>query len=225
MDERQVNLTRFPLFFPEKRSFFLEGAGIYEIAGLGNTNSDLLPFYSRRIGLLRGEEVPILAGVKLSGRVERWNVGLLDVETGSSDELGLDRQNLLAARVSRNLFRQSFVGALVTHGNPAGAGNTLAGVDARFATSSFRGGENLSLDLYAFVTDDEASGRKGHAFGGKLDYPNDLWDAALSFKEIDDDFAPALGFVRRTGVRKTNLGAVFMPRPGRTRAAARSTGW
>jgi hypothetical protein len=216
VDERQVNLTRFPLFFPEKRSFFLEGAGIYEIAGLGTTNSDLLPFYSRRIGLVGGEEIPILAGVKLSGRVERWNVGFLDVETGRKDELGLERQNLLAARVSRNILRQSFVGAIVTHGNPAGAGsNTLAGVDARFATSSFRGGENLSLDLYAFVTDDAASGRKGHAWGGKLDYPNDLWDVALSFKEIDDDFRPALGFVSRTGIRKTSLGAAFMPRPGR----------
>ena len=183
VDERQVNLTRFPLFFPEKRSFFLEGAGIYEIAGLGTTNSDLLPFYSRRIGLVGGEEVPILAGVKLSGRVERWNVGFLDVETGRKDELGLERQNLLAARVSRNILRQSFVGAIVTHGNPSGAGgNTLAGVDARFATSSFRGGENLSLDLYAFVTDDAASGRRGHAWGGKLDYPNDLWDVALSLQ-------------------------------------------
>ena len=215
-DDRQVNLTRFPLFYPEKRSFFLEGAGIYEVASLGNGNSDLLPFYSRRIGLQQGEEVPILAGLKLSGRVERWNVGFLDVETGRVDELSLGRQNLLAARVSRNLFRQSFVGALVTHGNPSGAGaNTLAGVDARFATSTFRGGENLSLDLYAFVTDDEASGRKGHAWGAKLDYPNDLWDVALTFKEIDDDFRPALGFVSRTDIRKTNAKADFMPRPGR----------
>lgn len=215
-DDRQVNLTRFPLFFPEKRSFFLEGAGIYEVAGLGNGNSDLLPFYSRRIGLYRGEEVPILAGLKVSGRVDRWNVGFLDVETRRQDDLDLDRQNLLAARVSRNVLRQSFVGALVTHGNPSGAGdNTLAGVDARLATSTFRGGENLSLDLYAFVTDDEASGRRGHAWGGKLDYPNDLWDAALSFKEIDGGFRPALGFVRRTGIRKTNLKAELMPRPGR----------
>ena len=86
-----------------------------------------LPFYSRRIGLYRGEEVPILAGLKVSGRVDRWNVGFLDVETGRKDELGLDRQNLLAARVSRNLFRQSFVGAFVTHGNPSGAGEQHAG--------------------------------------------------------------------------------------------------
>ncbi|HEX9187909.1 MAG TPA: DUF5916 domain-containing protein, partial [Vicinamibacteria bacterium] len=215
-DSRQVNLTRFPLFYPEKRSFFLEGAGIYEVASLGTSNSDLVPFYSRRVGLYRGEEVPILAGLKLSGRVDRWNVGFLDVETKSVDDLGLGRQNLLAARVSRNVFRQSFVGALVTHGDPSGAGsNTLAGVDARFATSTFRGGENLSLDLYAFVTDDEVTGRNGHAWGGKLDYPNDLWDVALTFKEISDDFRPALGFVSRTGIRKTNAKADFMPRPGR----------
>ena len=123
--------------------------------------------------------------------------------------------------MSRNVFRQSFVGALVTHGNPSGAGtNTLAGADARFATSTFRGGENLSLDLYAFVTDDGASGRKGHAWGGKLDYPNDLWDVALTFKEIGDDFRPALGFVSRTGIRKTNAKADFMPRPGRARDPA-----
>ena len=183
-----------------------------------------MPFYSRRIGLYQGEEVPILAGLKVSGRVDRWNVGLLDVETGRTDDLDLDRQNLLAARVSRNLFRQSFVGALLTHGNPSGAGgNTLAGVDARLATSTFRGGENLSLDLYAFVTDDEASGRKGHAWGGKLDYPNDLWDVALSFKEIDADFRPALGFVRRTGIRKTNAKADFMPRPGRPGSGSSSS--
>ena len=215
-DDRQVNLTRFPLFYPEKRSFFLEGAGIYEAAGLGSQNPDLVPFYSRRIGLYQGEEVPILGGLKLSGRVDRWNVGLLDVETGPLDDLGLGRQNLLAARASRNLFRQSFVGALVTHGNPSGAGaNTLAGADARFATSTFRGRENLSLDLYAFGTDDEGSSRKGYAWGGKIDYPNDRWDASVSYKEIDEDFRPALGFVGRTGIRKTNARAAFMPRPGR----------
>jgi len=215
-DARQVNLTRFPLFYPEKRSFFLEGAGIYEVAGLGRSNSDLVPFYSRRIGLVEGQEVDILAGAKLSGRVDRWNVGFLDVVTRAQEDLGLERQKLLSARVSRNLFEQSFVGALVTHGNPKGTGrNTLVGTDARFATSSFQGDKNLSLDLFVFVTDDEASGRRGHAWGGKLDYPNDLWDVAITFKEIDDDFEPALGFVRRTGIRKANLGAAFMPRPGR----------
>ena len=218
VDERQVNLTRFPLFYPEKRSFFLEGAGIYETAGLGNggNHAELLPFYSRRVGLVGGQEVPILAGLKLSGRAGRWNVGLLDVETGAQDERGLDRQNLFAGRVSRNFLRQSWVGVIATHGNPAGTGaNTLVGADVHLGTSSFRGGQNLSLDLYGFVTDDEATGRTGHAWGGKIDYPNDLWDVALNFKEIDEDFRPALGFVQRTGIRKASGGARFMPRPGK----------
>lgn len=216
VDARQVNLTRFPLFYPEKRSFFLEGAGIYEAAGLGRTNTELVPFYSRRIGLSQGREVPVLGGLKLSGRVGRLNLGLLDVESDRQQELGLDRQNLLAARVSRNLFRQSWVGLLATHGNPAGTGdNTLVGADARFATSTFRGDKNLSLDLYFFRTDDAASGRADHAWGFKLDYPNDLWDVALRHQQVGDEFRPALGFVSRTGIRKTDFGAVFMPRPGR----------
>jgi hypothetical protein len=216
VDTRQVNLTRFPLFYPEKRFFFLEGAGVYEVAGLGRSNSELVPFYSRRIGLDAGREVPVLGGLKISGRVGRYNLGLLDVETGRQQQLGLGRQNLLAARVSRNLFRQSWVGLIATHGNPAGSGdNTLLGVDARFATSSFRGDKNLSLDLYALHTRDEASDRADHAWGFKLDYPNDLWDIALSHKQVGDAFHPALGFVSRNGIRKTDLGVAFMPRPGR----------
>jgi hypothetical protein len=215
-DARQVNLTRFPLFFPEKRAFFLEGAGVYDIAGLGSQSTDLVPFFSRTIGLLQGVEVPILAGAKLSGRVSGFNVGLLDVETGTSDELGVPRQNLLAFRASRNLFEQSWVGVIATRGNPAGTGdNTLLGADLRLATSRFRGGQNLSLDLWGMRTSDQASGRNDHAWGFKLDYPNDLWDANLSFKRIGDFFAPGLGFVPRTGIQKTGLAISFKPRPER----------
>lgn len=157
VDARQVNLTRFPLFFPEKRAFFLEGAGVFEVAGLRpSPRSDLIPFFTRRIGLLAGEEVPILVGAKLVGREKGFNIGFLDVQTREADVpfLGtVSGQNLLAARVSRNLFRQSWVGGILTHGNPSGTGsNTLFGVDTRFATSSFSGDKNLSLDLYAMGT-------------------------------------------------------------------------
>jgi hypothetical protein len=113
-------------------------------------------------------------------------------------------------------MEQSWVGAIVTHGNPSGEGsNSLVGADLRLATSRLRGGKNLSLDLYAFRTDDEQSATADYAFGGKLDYPNDLWDVALSFKQIGEDFRAALGFVPRTGIRKTSLGIEYMPRPGR----------
>jgi Domain of unknown function (DUF5916) len=219
-DIRQVNLTRFPLFFPEKRAFFLEGAGVFDVAGTANS-TDILPFFSRRIGLLDDITVPILVGAKVSGRQSDYNIGLLNVETASLHDPALeggfvDRQNLLALRVSRNLLQQSWIGGILTHGNPTGAGsNTLIGADARFATSTFRGDKNLTLELYALRTADEATSKSDGAGGFRLDYPNDTWDVALSWKQIGDSFAPALGFVPRVGIRKTTLGIAFQPRPKR----------
>jgi hypothetical protein len=223
VDARQVNLTRFPLFFPEKRQFFLEGAGTYEVAGLGTSSTDFIPFFSRRIGLLEGQEVPILAGAKLSGRLGDYNLGFLDVETRKVEDLEvdggtqtLDRQNLLATRVSRNVLTQSWVGFFATRGNPTGLGdNSMVGADVRLATSTFRGDKNLSLDLWAARTDDEASRRADWAFGGKLDYPNDLWDVALNFKHFGEAFVPGLGFLPRAAINKLSLGISFQPRPGR----------
>ena len=214
VDARQVNLTRFPLFYPEKRPFFLEGAGVFETAGVSIWDPDLLPFFSRRIGLYEGQEVPILAGGKITGRQSRYNIGFLDVQTGHKDDLGLPAQNLLAARVSRDIFRQSFVGAIVTRGNPSGQGdNSLIGADARFATSTFRGDKNLSFDMFLYRTQDEASDTSDWAGGFWLDYPNDLWDIRLQGKQIGDNFRPALGFVPRTGIRKASGGVEFRPRP------------
>ncbi|HKW50901.1 MAG TPA: DUF5916 domain-containing protein, partial [Candidatus Eisenbacteria bacterium] len=220
VDARQINLTRFELFFPEKRTFFLEGAGIYDVAGLGSQNQtqDLIPFFSRTIGLLNGQEVPILFGLKVSGRQAGLNVGLLDVETRDTTLVGgpLPAQNLLAVRVSKNLFEQSFIGAIATHGNPTGAGdNTLVGVDARFATSHFRGGKSLALSLYGLRTDDAASGTVDYAAGFELDYPNDLWNVMLTGKRIGENFRPAMGFVPRTGIQSTDLYVAFQPRPER----------
>jgi hypothetical protein len=219
-DLRQVNLTRFPLFFPEKRSFFLEGAGVFDVAGLINT-TDLRPFFSRRIGLIDNVAVPVRLGLKLTGRQSDYNVGVLDVETGALTDAGLptgavDRQNLLVARVSRNIFQQSWVGGILTHGDPSGSGdNTLIGGDARFATSTFRGDKNLSLDLFLLGTSDAATGSRDGAGGFRIDYPNDRWDAALNWRQIGDQFRPALGFVPRTGIRTTDVSIAFQPRPER----------
>jgi hypothetical protein len=219
-DTRQVNLTRFPLFFPEKRSFFLEGAGVFDIAA--TNNESVIPFFSRRIGLLEGHEVPILVGAKVVGRQSDYNIGFLDVQTRGVDDFGgdagrrLDSQNLLAARVSRNIFRQSWVGGIVTRGNPDGTGqNTLLGADMRLATSEFRGDKNLSTSAFFLRTDDQANGKIDYAFGGNIDYPNDLWNCSFGWRQIGDDFNPALGFVPRTGIRRLSPGAAFKPRPGR----------
>jgi hypothetical protein len=220
-DIRQVNLTRFPLFFPEKRTFFLEGAGVFDVAGLTNS-VDLRPFFSRRIGLIESQNgvdnltVPIAVGAKVIGRQSDYNIGVLDVETRRLPSEGLDEQNLFAMRVSRNLFQQSWVGAIVTHGNPAGTGsNTVVGADARFATSKFRGNKNLTLETFALASDDRASEKRDGAFGFRLDYPNDVWDVSLNWKQIGDGFNAALGFVPRTGIRRTSLGVAYAPRPDR----------
>jgi uncharacterized protein DUF5916 len=217
-DIRQVNLTRFPLFFPEKRTFFLEGAGVFDVAGLAG-GTDLIPFFTRRIGLYgdedTGGEVPIGVGVKVVGRQSNYNIGVLDVETQDLPEAGLRRQNLFAARLSRNLFEQSWVGAIVTSGNPDGSGdNSLLGADARLATSTFHGDKNVSLDLFLQRTDDRTLGHD-YAGGFGLSYPNDRWDLFLNWKQIGETFHPALGFVPRVGIRTTNARIAFQPRPKR----------
>ena len=217
-DIRQVNLTRFPLFFPEKRTFFLEGGGVFDIAGLAG-GPDLIPFFTRRIGLhgdeFTGGQVPIGVGAKIVGRQSDYNIGLLDVETRDDPAIPLSRQNLFAARVSRNLFEQSWIGAIVTNGNPDGTGsNNLFGADARIATSKFRGDKNMLLDLFVQRTDDRKLGQD-YAAGFGLTYPNDRWDLFLNWKQIGDTFQPALGFVPRVGIRKTTARIAFQPRPKR----------
>jgi hypothetical protein len=218
-DIRQVNLTRFPLFFPEKRSFFLEGAGVFDVAGLAG-GTDLIPFFTRRIGIhgnedIGGGQVPIGVGAKIVGRQSDYNVGVLDIETRELPSASLRRQNLFAARVSRNLFEQSWIGAIVTNGNPDGtSSNHLLGADARLATSTFRGDKNVSLDLFIQRTDDQVFGRD-YAGGFGLSYPNDRWDLFLNWKQIGDNFQPALGFVPRAGIRTTNARIAFQPRPQR----------
>lgn len=214
VDGRVVNLSRFPVFFPEKRDFFLEDSGIFSFGGLGN---ELVPFFSRRIGLSeRGEPVPILAGAKLTGRLGRFSLGLLDVVT--EDQGTTEGENMTVGRMAVNVLEESQVGALFTVGDPAGGGdNALAGVDFSFRTRSFLGDRNLGLDVFGLTTRDEPAERRGtvggHAFGLELSYPNDTVQAALALQEISADFRPDLGFVRRRGVRRGSGFFEWQPRP------------
>lgn len=217
VDNRVVNLTRFPVFFPEKRDFFLEDSAIFSLP----TGDDLVPFFSRRIGLsAEGLPVPILGGAKLAGRVGPWSLGLLDVATddlSGLDGRSLEGQNLGVVRVARNVLAESQVGALVTFGDPAGGGdNTLAGLDFVYRTRELFGRYTLSASAFALGTRDEpAAGARedGHAYGFLLDLPNDFWGTGIGFREISDDFRPDLGFVSRRGVRNLFGGFGLNPRP------------
>ncbi len=144
VDARQINLSRFSVLFPEKRSFFLEDAGVFSFAstgppvpgGIPATGADIYPFFSRQVGLLGGEEVPIDVGVKLTGKTGRTDIGVLDVRTRKIS--AVSAKNLAIGRVRANMLQQSYVGAIVTNGNPASpADSSTAGVDVRLATSDF----------------------------------------------------------------------------------------
>lgn len=212
VDSRRTNLTRFPLFFPEKRDFFLDGADIFDF-GL-SAAQDVIPFFSRRIGLFEGEEVPLLAGLKLSGRAGSTNLGALITRTGEDTDAGVSGETMGAVRVRQNILTESSVGAILTFGDPAGHANAwTAGADFTFQTSRLGGDKNFLVGAWAVGTDHEGlTGRRGAA-GFKIDYPNDDWDAVFTYKWIGDGFQPSLGFAPRPGVQKVQTGATRRFRP------------
>ena len=169
VDQRQVNLSRFPLFFPEKRSFFTQDASLFTFGGIQN---DPLPFFSRRIGLADdGTKVDILGGAKLTGRAGPWTIGVLDVQTG--EHAGVPGQNLFVGRLARQVLAESSVGLIATHGDPTGAGNnTLLGADFNYANSHLAGGKSLTVRTGLQLTDSARAGGTGTAATVAVNYPN-----------------------------------------------------
>lgn len=213
VDTRQVNLTRFPLFFPEKRAFFLEDSGIFQFGGLDD--STFLPFFSRRIGLSDdGKVVPILFASKLAGRLGRYNVGVLDAVLEKHD--GLDTENALVTRVSRNIWEQSSVGMIGTLGDPnTDSENAVLGSDFGYRTSRLFDDQILKTDAFALGSWTESAEESfDGAYGVKVSLPNDLYDLRLAYTEVGEDFRSALGFVPRQGVRSYSSTASWNPRPG-----------
>ena len=221
VDARQINLTRFSLFFPEKRSFFLEDAGVFSFAstattpppGIPPTGSDVIPFFSRRVGLLADEEVPLDVGVKLTGKIGRTDLGVLDVRTR---DLPIVRdKNLFVGRIKRNLLRQSYIGAMFTHGNPGlPIASSTFGADVRLATSRFLGGSrNLALNAYGLRSMNDGTSDRDWSYGISVDYPNDRVVMQFAWSEIQKNFRPALGFVQRRNVRLLRVGGQYNPRP------------
>ena len=211
VDTRRTNLTRFPLFFPEKRTFFLEGSDIFSF-GRG-TGEDVIPFFSRRIGLVSGEEVPVLVGGKLNGRAGDSNFGALVARTNDVEGLVPDATQGVV-RLKQNIWKESWVGGLATFGDPLGRrGAWTAGVDFTYATSSFRGDRNLLVGLWGLATGRDDLGEDSQAWGAMVDYPNDLWDVVFNYKRIGRDFDPSLGFVPRRAIHRYSFGMSYAPRP------------
>ena len=214
VDTRQINLTRFPLFYPEKRYFFVEGANQFDFGiGLGR---DFVPFFSRRIGLFDGERVPIDAGAKIIGRQGRFGIGVLDVKT--RDTMVAPATSLFAGRVTYDVDERLRVGVIGTRGSPDGVtDNWLGGLDAIWQTSTMFGDKNFSAGAWWSMSGGDAPagdpGGRADGWGFKIDYPNDLWDSALVFKSFGESLDPGLGFLPRPGVRIHRAGVALKPRP------------
>lgn len=226
VDARQINLTRFPLFFPEKRAFFLEGANQYTF-GLG-LGQQFIPFFSRTVGLLDGVQVPLDGGIKLNGRAGKWNLAFLDVQTRETavppevvTDLNLPSNivsgtNLLASRISYDVNDNLRVGTIVTNGDPeALRQNTLAGIDAVWRTSKFRGDKNLLLGGWTSTTQGDLPSGSRVGWGFKADYPNDLLNCQINMNQYGEAFQPLLGFLPRPGTRQTDVGCAYQPRPSK----------
>lgn len=221
VDARQINLTRFSIFYPEKRTFFLQDAGVFNFAttgvdppgGIPEPGAEIFPFFSRRIGLINGEEAPIDYGVKLTGKVKRTEIGVLNVRTRDAE--GVADSDMAVARVRQNFWEQSYVGALVTGGNPElPISSSTIGGDLRLATSNFLGkNRNALFQAYGLKSMNEGIDDKNASYGFAAAYPNDRFVGQVIWREIQENFDPSLGFVQRRNVRMLRVGGSYNPRP------------
>lgn len=237
VDVRQINLTRFPLYFPEKRSFFLEGSDIFEF-GAALDEDTFIPFNSRRIGLLGlseddQTEVPINAGGKINGRVGNTNIGALVVNTRKVDSLqvgDIDADSTIdvpqttmgAIRINQNILEESSIGVLGTFGDQLGRSNSwMAGADFTYRTSNFLNEKNFQVSLWGLFNnreDLEAENEDGEkldksAYGVRVEYPNDLIDFSLMSIRMGDGFDPSLSFVPRNDYHLWEFSGDYKPRP------------
>lgn len=229
VDEQQVNLTRFSLFFPEKREFFLEGAGIFAFARgaqvggfytalrrpggagfLGGGNAPTL-FYSRRIGLQDGAVVPIVGGGRVTGKIGAFDVGLLNIQTDEEATAAAVGTNFGVVRVKRDILRRGSVGGIFTNRSLSQFGDGASqayGVDATF--SFF---DDLSVVSYLSKTNTPEHSDKNTSYQGKLEYGGDRYGFQADHLLVEDNFIPEMGFLRRDNFRRTYTTARFSPRP------------
>jgi hypothetical protein len=232
-DEQQINLTRFNLFFPEKREFFLENQGIFQFGGAGTFvgannggggsgggggqgptgGGDTTPylFYSRRIGLNQGREVPIEAGGRLTGRVGKFSLGLLNIQTDRESSAQPVATNFTVVRLKRDLMRRSSIGALFTgrsNAQNSTGSNEAYGVDGAFAFY-----DNLTINAYWARTRTDGLTGKDTSYRGQLDYSGDRYGVQVEQIAVGNNFNPEVGFVRRADMNRSFALFRFSPRP------------
>jgi hypothetical protein len=225
VDEQQVNLTRFGISFPEKRDFFLEGRGIFDfgrggptasLAGASSSSTSLTPslFYSRRIGLNGSRVIPIDAGGRVTGKLGKFSVGVLNIQTGDERDSGTPATNFTVTRVKRDILRRSSIGVMITNrSNSAivrGASNLAYGADAAF--SFF---QNVSFGGYYSRSETDTLKTDNDSYQGRFNYGADRYGAIFEYLKVGDNYNPEVGFVRRDNFKRSYGSLRFSPRPRR----------
>jgi len=206
-DRVQTNLTRFDLFYPEKREFFLEGFNNFEIY-LGNNNQ---LFYTRKIGLEQFKPVPILGGVRLFGKAGKSTIGFLSLETGNQDSVPATNNSVF--RYKYDIGTQSYVGGIITSHINRQSSNQVYCVDGNYTTSTFLKNKNLVLSgLIAESVDNYRTQNNSLSYRFYCDYPNDQIDHFIAISSLEQNFHPALGFLQRDNYTAFNWHLYFAPR-------------
>jgi Domain of unknown function (DUF5916) len=231
IDEQQANPTRFDLLFPEKRDFFLEGRGVFDFARGGVVGFVFSPavttsiqpylFYSRRIGLNAGRVIPIDAGARLTGKVGKYAIGVMNIQTGDEKTSATEPTNFSILRIKRDILRRSSIGAMLTNRSRLATGpgsNQAYGVDAAF--SFF---QNVGLSAYYARTESPGPNRDSDSYQGLVDYGADRYGAHLEYLKVGNDFKPEIGFVARRNFRRTFGTLRFSPRPKSMKAVRKFT--
>ncbi|TNF44208.1 MAG: hypothetical protein EP310_03500 [Bacteroidetes bacterium] len=217
VDDRQINLTRFSLHYPEKRDFFLDGASNFKFGIDGDDTSpvakSIIPFFSRRMGLdSMGGPIPINVGAKLTGQIDNWNLGMMYIN--DARENGIN--NFSVARITRNIGKQSSVGIIGTYGNALeNETNLVVGADMKLSTSTFQGNKNASFILFGLKSNTKELEGNDVSWGSQVVYPNDLIKARLGYHQIGKNFVAGMGFVPRTNIRESYGELKFGPRPNK----------
>lgn len=203
----QVNLSRFNLYYPEKREFFLEGASNFDFY-IGNNNN---VFYSRRIGIENFQSVNIMGGARLFGKVGKSNIGFLSLQTAATDTIPTINNSLF--RYKYDLGEQSYIGGIVTSKINNRHQNIVAGLDGTYTTAHFLKNKNLVIGALITVSSDEGK-IKNNSFSYRIysDYPNDLIDHYISVSSVQQNFNPELGFLSRDNYNAFNWHLYISPR-------------
>ena len=211
-DEQQINLTRFSLFFPEKREFFLENQGLFAFGGAGTFGGGLTPilFYSRQIGLNQGREVPIAGGGRLTGRVGAFGIGVLSTQTAAAPEIGAVATNFSVVRLKRDVLRRSSIGALLTRRSVSTRGpgsNETYGLDGTFGFF-----DNLSINTYWAQTRTSGLESDDDSYRAQLNYGGDRYGVQVERLVVGTNFNPEIGFLRRDDFERSFGSFRFSPR-------------